>query len=214
MQEGRDGYDTVEYIASRSWCNGSIAFVGNSWLGVSQWCVLILHCYSKGYARLFQNGKTGAYSHTTGSLLLRSLLTLKLLRPGKDSRTYTASLSAEVASLTLSSLIIGLMDTVVSSIENKASQMEYADRLGKGKNRLEDMCAMIRKHPLYNAYWDDKRAKIKEIDVPMYALASFSSGIHTEGSLRGFLFSSSKEKWCVYVPLLTRCTKAILATKD
>jgi predicted acyl esterase len=29
----------------------------------------------------------------------------------------------------------------------------------------------------------------------MYVLASFSSGIHTEGSLRGFLFSSSKEKW-------------------
>lgn len=54
---------------------------------------------------------------------------------------------------------------------------------------------MIREHPLPNAYWKDKRARVENIDVPMYALASFSSGLHTEGSLRGFLFSMSKEKW-------------------
>lgn len=70
------------------------------------------------------------------------------------------------------------------------------------------MCAMVRKYPLYNAYWGDKRAKLKDIDVPMYVLASFSSGIHTEGSIRGFLFSSSNEKWCVYVPLRKKCYKS------
>ena len=54
---------------------------------------------------------------------------------------------------------------------------------------------MIRKYPQMNAYWKDKRAKLEQIEVPMYILASYSSGLHTEGSIRGFLFSGSKEKW-------------------
>lgn len=55
LQEGRDGHDTVEYIASQSWCNGSIAFVGNSWLGVSQWCVLIHYFPSYKIIFLYSN---------------------------------------------------------------------------------------------------------------------------------------------------------------
>lgn len=36
-QEGRDGYDSIEWIAAQSWCNESVAMVGNSWLGTTQW---------------------------------------------------------------------------------------------------------------------------------------------------------------------------------
>lgn len=54
---------------------------------------------------------------------------------------------------------------------------------------------MIREYPLMNAYWNDKRAKLEQIRVPIYCLASYSSGLHTEGSIRGFLFSRSREKW-------------------
>jgi predicted acyl esterase len=54
---------------------------------------------------------------------------------------------------------------------------------------------MIRRYPLSNQYWDDKRAKLDRIDIPIYALASFSTCLHTEGSIRGFLFSASKDKW-------------------
>ena len=38
-QEGRDGYDVTEKLAKLSWCNGSVAFVGNSWLGIVQWFI-------------------------------------------------------------------------------------------------------------------------------------------------------------------------------
>lgn len=54
---------------------------------------------------------------------------------------------------------------------------------------------MIRQHPLFNSYWDDKSARIELIDVPMYAVASFSTMLHTEGTLRGFLLAQSKQKW-------------------
>jgi predicted acyl esterase len=64
-----------------------------------------------------------------------------------------------------------------------------------GKNKLEDVVAMVRKYPLWNEYWADKDAKVGQITAPMYATASYSSGLHTEGSYRGFFLSSSKEKW-------------------
>ncbi len=38
-QEGRDGYDFVEWVAAQSWCNGKVALVGNSMLAVSQWWI-------------------------------------------------------------------------------------------------------------------------------------------------------------------------------
>lgn len=37
--EGREGYDTVEHIASLSWCSGKVSLVGNSWLGAAQWLI-------------------------------------------------------------------------------------------------------------------------------------------------------------------------------
>jgi putative CocE/NonD family hydrolase len=36
-QEGRDGHDTIEWIAEQSWCDGNVALVGNSWLAITQW---------------------------------------------------------------------------------------------------------------------------------------------------------------------------------
>jgi uncharacterized protein len=38
-QEGRDGYDLVEWIARQSWCNGRVGFAGNSWLAIAQWFI-------------------------------------------------------------------------------------------------------------------------------------------------------------------------------
>ncbi|KAL2205684.1 alpha/beta-hydrolase [Sarocladium strictum] len=64
-----------------------------------------------------------------------------------------------------------------------------------GKNRREDVETMVDKYPLWNAYWEDKKPKLHQIITPMYACASYSSGLHTEGSMRGFLLSASKEKW-------------------
>ena len=64
-----------------------------------------------------------------------------------------------------------------------------------GENGREDVISMIEKYPLMNEYWEDKKPKLRNINVPMYACASYSSGLHTEGSIRGFLLSSSKEKW-------------------
>lgn len=66
-----------------------------------------------------------------------------------------------------------------------------------GKNRREDIAAMIEKYPLMNAYWEDKRPRLQDIKIPMYILASYSTGLHTEGSIRAWKYAGSDEKWFV-----------------
>jgi len=38
-QEGRDGYDLIEWVASREWSNGKTALFGNSWAAMAQWYI-------------------------------------------------------------------------------------------------------------------------------------------------------------------------------
>ena len=54
---------------------------------------------------------------------------------------------------------------------------------------------MIDAYPLWNDYWQDKKPKLHNIDVPIYATASYSTGLHTEGSVKGYQLAGSAEKW-------------------
>jgi predicted acyl esterase len=39
QQEGEDGYDVVEWLATQEWSNGNVGMCGNSYLAVSQWFI-------------------------------------------------------------------------------------------------------------------------------------------------------------------------------
>jgi putative CocE/NonD family hydrolase len=40
VNEGRDGYDVVEWLASQPWSNGKVAMIGGSYTGWDQWSVI------------------------------------------------------------------------------------------------------------------------------------------------------------------------------
>jgi putative CocE/NonD family hydrolase len=42
-QEGPDGYDTLDWIASQAWSDGKIGMIGGSYLGIAQWKVALLN---------------------------------------------------------------------------------------------------------------------------------------------------------------------------
>ncbi|KAL4808584.1 alpha/beta-hydrolase [Aspergillus unguis] len=149
-QEGRDGYDTVEHIAALPWCNGSVGFMGNSWLAVSQWFIA-----AERPPHLKAIAPWEGFSDLYRELICRG------------------------------------------GIPNPFF-FDYRSQGYCGKYQLEDMCAMIRKDALWNGYWADKRARFRDIEVPMYVLASFSSGIHTEGSLRGLRIHHTQEWHDIY----------------
>ncbi|KAF2654184.1 alpha/beta-hydrolase [Lophiostoma macrostomum CBS 122681] len=146
-QEGRDAYDTIEWIAKQPWSNGSVGLVGNSWLAITQWFIA-----------------AEQPPH------------LKAIVPWE-----------------------GIGDFYRESIcRGGIPSPHFWDFLAKtfnGKNSREDVGAMIRKYPLMNEYWADKKPQLSKIEVPMYVLASYSTGLHLEGSIRGWKYASSKNKW-------------------
>ncbi|KAH7393684.1 Alpha/Beta hydrolase protein [Cadophora sp. MPI-SDFR-AT-0126] len=146
-QEGRDGYDTIEWIASQPWSNGSVGLAGNSWLGTSQWFIA-----------------AEQPPH------------LKAIAPWEGLGDY-------------------YRESICRGGIPDSSFWEALFQFFGGENQREDVATMVKKYPLWNAYWDDKRPKLGNIKVPMYATASYSTGLHTEGSLRGYYLSASTEKW-------------------
>ena len=71
-----------------------------------------------------------------------------------------------------------------------------AYRLNNSLARVEDLVAMVNAHPLWDAYWESKRAVLKDITAPAYIVASWTDhGLHTRGTLQGFREMSSPQKW-------------------
>ncbi|KAJ1325493.1 hypothetical protein MN608_08686 [Microdochium nivale] len=64
-----------------------------------------------------------------------------------------------------------------------------------GNQKAEDPTVMLAKYPLYNGYWADKRADMSKIRVPAYILASYSTGLHTRGSMRAYEEIPHENKW-------------------
>ena len=43
LQEGPDGYDTLNWIAAQPWSDGKVGMIGGSYLGIAQWRVAVLN---------------------------------------------------------------------------------------------------------------------------------------------------------------------------
>ncbi|CAN9296911.1 unnamed protein product [Alternaria alternata] len=146
-QEGRDGYDSIEWIAQQSWCNTKVTMAGNSWLSTTQWFIAAEKpphlCCMAPWEGL------GDYYRES------------ICRGGIPDHAFWDVLMAWAC----------------------------------GPNEREDVGAMVDRYGLWNDYWEDKKPKLWNISVPMYATASYSTGLHTEGSVRGFQLCRSKEKW-------------------
>lgn len=64
-----------------------------------------------------------------------------------------------------------------------------------GPNEVEDLNAMVKDHPFFDKYWQDKADPVENIDVPIYLLGSFSNPFHTHGSFDTFRRAKTTQKW-------------------
>ncbi len=63
-------------------------------------------------------------------------------------------------------------------------------------NRVEDLPAMMKEHPLFDDYWATKVADFSRIEVPAFVVASWADqGLHLRGTLNAFNRIASKDKW-------------------
>ncbi|KAH7201147.1 Alpha/Beta hydrolase protein [Fusarium oxysporum] len=65
----------------------------------------------------------------------------------------------------------------------------------RGRQQREDLALALDKWPLMNGFWADKFLDTSVVDIPVYALGSYCSGIHVPGSIRGFNTVKTKDKW-------------------
>ncbi|OJJ33397.1 hypothetical protein ASPWEDRAFT_115989 [Aspergillus wentii DTO 134E9] len=65
-----------------------------------------------------------------------------------------------------------------------------------GCRKAENIAAMAKMHPLLDDYWKGKLIRVEDIrDIPMYLTASYSTGLHCEGSFYTFEHASTSRKW-------------------
>jgi hypothetical protein len=64
-----------------------------------------------------------------------------------------------------------------------------------GPALIERPDKMAATHPLLDAYWHDKAAKLESITVPAYAVTDVVTDLHRMGTFEGFRRLGSRQKW-------------------
>ncbi|MDO4344249.1 MAG: CocE/NonD family hydrolase, partial [Eubacteriales bacterium] len=147
VNEGRDIYDYIEWLAQQPWCSGAIGMAGNSYLTIAQWFAADQKPpHLKAIAPW--EGQTDAYRE----VILRG----------------------------------GIVD---NAFPRQAISVMHSN------NYVDDMASMAEEYPVMNSYWENKRAVLKNIEIPVYIVASYTNPIHTPGTFRAYRELASKEKW-------------------
>lgn len=61
--------------------------------------------------------------------------------------------------------------------------------------RIEDICAMVEKHPFFDEYWQDKAVDFSKIHTPAWITASWTQTNHSRGVFEAFEKLGTEEKW-------------------
>ncbi|KAE8344901.1 hypothetical protein BDV24DRAFT_171403 [Aspergillus arachidicola] len=78
----------------------------------------------------------------------------------------------------------------------KPAFFELILRGSAGVGKAENIGAMAKSRPLFDKYWEGKQIKPEDIkDIPMYLTASYSTGLHCDGSFKAFELAQTSRKW-------------------
>jgi predicted acyl esterase len=147
--EGRDGYDLIEWLAARPWCSGKVGMTGVSYLAIAQWQIAATRP-----------------PH------------LAAINPWEGLSDMYREFAFHG----------GIPETFFSPIWQKS--------ISYSTGRVEDVPAMMQRHPFFDAYWATKVADLAKIDVPAFVVASWADqGLHLRGALEAFRRIASRQKW-------------------
>lgn len=147
--EGRDGYDFIEWAAAQAWCSGKVGMTGVSYLAIAQWQIAATQP-----------------PH------------LAAINPWEGLSDMYREFSFHG----------GIPETAFTPIWQKS--------ISYSLNRVEDLLAMMKEHPLFDGYWATKVADFSKINVPAYVVAGWGDqGLHLRGTLEAYNGIASEHKW-------------------
>lgn len=64
-----------------------------------------------------------------------------------------------------------------------------------GRQMVQDPEVALKRHPLFDDLWQSKAARIEDIDVPAYVVASYGSTVHAMGTFRAWERLKTPQRW-------------------
>jgi putative CocE/NonD family hydrolase len=164
-QEGPDGYDTLNWIATQPWSDGKVGMMGGSYVGIAQWRVAVLnnpHLKAifpvvSGYDDYFDRFYSTGGATKLGHRLL--WLSLNLTPPGVPRPKFADFINH--------------------------LPLRTADRAAT--HQTLPFYQAVLDHPTYDAFWKalSVREKIDRVHVPVFAVAGWYDN-YVESDLEAF----------------------------
>jgi len=174
-QEGRDTYDTVEWIAAQHWCDGNVGMIGGSYLGIVQWVGAALRPpHLKAIApaiaaagALQRQADGGAFPLAQGvSWLAYMTLEWLMTRQAKGEQ--------------VDPVVLGEVAAVAADPDLAARHLPLLDMPGLSAGALADLTDV-----LSGRFADTAEVDLDTIAVPSLSLAGWFD-IYCDAGVRGF----------------------------
>ncbi|WP_340073707.1 CocE/NonD family hydrolase [Leptobacterium sp. I13] len=165
--EGKDGYDAIEWIAKQPWCNGKVAAMGGSYKGMVQWLTAKEHP-----------------PHLT------TMVPTATIAPGIDA-TWTNNIS-HTYNLNILSYVAGKITNTKNffSSYNMAKIDQYyrdhdfpyinlLDAIDSPDKKMQTIFKRWLSHPTFDSYWKNilpKMEDYKKMDIPILTITGYFDG--------------------------------------
>jgi uncharacterized protein len=188
VQEGDDGYDTIEWAARQPWSTGKVGMFGGSYVGMVQWQAALMRPphlvtitpdeapISFDQTWPYQNGVFAAFvAQSWTTLMAKDQLWRKLTAAGTPEAEIAAQLAAQEQRLSKAYL---------APVAERASLAEEAPF----NQPLTSWYSTWLAHPTLDEYWapTDARDKFQTLSIPVLNTGSFYDLI-SKGAVEGFI---------------------------
>ena len=172
VSESDDGYDSIDWVAKQSWCDGNVALIGSSYRGLTQWQAaqnphpsLKAAVPRVAYSNTYHN-----WVYTGGAFQLAFNLSWSLMMSDRVNQPQHLFLPKEAH---------------ISTYMNHLPLITSDEAAGRNVRMWKDWV----NHPSYDSYWESMKpidAHYADVDVAAYSMGGWFD-VFLQGGLNNFM---------------------------
>lgn len=190
-QEGKDGYDAVEWIAKQPWCNGKVATMGGSYKGMDQWLIA-----KENPPHLAAMAPTATVCPGIDAVGDRNIL-----------RTYNLNILTYVSGRTQNREAFFSPYNVAKIEQAYREHRPYGELLealaAPPENHLQEVFRTWISHPTFDRYWQDMlpspqdyaRLKLPVLSITGYFDSDQPGTMHYVNAFHQFAPKATRDQW-------------------